>query len=376
MSGLYVHIPFCKSRCIYCGFYSTTDNSKRAEYIDCLCDELRIRKDYLTDNVRTIYFGGGTPSLLLPEEIEKILNCIYKYYKVASGYGNEITIECNPDDITEDFSSFISSSPINRISMGAQSFSNKMLRFINRRHSSEQISEAVRRLRRAGINNISIDLMFGFPDEDIRLWTNDIAQAITLDVEHISAYSLMYEELTPLYKMLQAGKVKECDEETYILMYNMLIDELQDKGYEHYEISNFAKPGFRSKHNSSYWQGIPYIGVGASAHSFNKTSRQWNISNLKQYMEQIKKGYIPAEIEYLSKDSQFDDTVMTGLRTREGVDLAMIKDTFGEEYYTFLNNEAQKHIRRNRLAITDNRLHLTREGLFISDSIMSDLMHV
>lgn len=218
--------------------------------------------------------------------------------------------------------------------------------------------------------------MFGFPDEDIRLWTNDIAQAITLDVEHISAYSLMYEELTPLYKMLQAGKVKECDEETYILMYNMLIDELQDKGYEHYEISNFAKPGFRSKHNSSYWQGIPYIGVGASAHSFNKTSRQWNISNLKQYMEQVKKGYIPAEIEHLSKDSQFDDTVMTGLRTREGVDLAMIKDTFGEEYYTFLNNEAQKHIRQNRLAITDNRLHLTREGLFISDSIMSDLMHV
>ena len=378
MSGLYVHIPFCKSRCIYCGFYSTTSNDRRKEYVDRLCDELRMRRDYITDEIQTIYFGGGTPSLLSEEEVDRIFNAIYKYYKVATGDNGEIetTMECNPDDITSDFASFISSSPVNRISMGAQSFSDKMLKFTNRRHSSEQVSQAVNKLRDAGISNISIDLMFGFPNEDTNLWHSDLEQAISLNVEHISAYSLMYEEQTPLYSMLQAGKVKECDEDTYIKMYNMLIDELQDNGFEHYEISNFAKPGKRSKHNSSYWHGIPYIGIGASAHSFNKTSRQWNISDLQQYMESIKEGRIPAEKEELTKDSRFDDTVMTGLRTREGIDLTQIKETFGEEYYLFLYNEALKHIRQNSLLITGNRLHLTRKGLFISDSIMSDLMHV
>ena len=346
-------------------------------YVDCLCDELRMRREYIKDEIRTIYLGGGTPSLLSPDETERIFNCIYKYYKVAGSEENvEITIECNPDDITDEFAAFLSSSPTNRISMGAQSFSGKTLRFINRRHSAEQTGIAVERLRAAGISNISIDLMFGFPDEDTEQWANDIKQALALGVEHISAYSLMYEEGTPLYRMLQEGKIKECREDIYIIMYNMLIDELQSSGYEHYEISNFAKPGFRSRHNSSYWQSIPYIGAGASAHSFNGESRQWNVSDLNRYMQQIKEGRIPAEMEHLTRDDRFDDTVMTGLRTKEGVDLDMIRETFGEEYRSFLWREAQKHIKGEKLALTGSRLHLTREGLFVSDGIMSDLMHV
>lgn len=346
-------------------------------YVDCVCDELRMRRDYIKDEIHTIYLGGGTPSLLSHDEIGSILNCIYKYYKVAGSEGGvEITMECNPDDITDDFAKFISSSPINRVSMGAQSFSDKTLRLINRRHSAEQTGAAVERLRATGIRNISVDLMFGFPEEDTAQWASDIRQAIALDAEHISAYSLMYEEGTPMYRMLQEGKIKECPENVYLIMYNTLIDELQKSGYEHYEISNFAKPGFRSRHNSSYWHGVPYIGVGASAHSFDGESRQWNISDLRRYMEQIKAGRIPAEIEHLSKDDKFDDTVMTGLRTKEGIDLDMIKETFGEEYRSFLLREAKKHISQNKLAISGSRLHLTREGLFVSDGIMSDLMHV
>ena len=377
MSGIYIHIPFCKSRCIYCAFYSTTASEIKDKYVDALCKEMLLRRDYLGgDTIETIYLGGGTPSQLTTDEIEKILNHIYKYNKVADDA--EITLECNPDDVTEDFARYISTSCINRISMGTQTFSDSLLRLIHRRHSADQVETAVNRLRSAGIKNISIDLMFGFPEEDTKLWHSDITKAIELGVEHISAYSLMYEEGTQLYKMKQNGTVTEIDEDTSLAMYNNLIDTLHLAGYEHYEISNFAKPGFRSRHNSSYWHGVPYLGLGAAAHSFNIKARQWNIDDIKEYINAIESGRVPAEVEKQTKDNAFDDTVMTGLRTCEGIDLKRIMERFGNEYAGFLMKEAAPHIKEGRLKLSadGNHLSLTRKGLFVSDSVMSDLMHV
>lgn len=381
MSGLYIHIPFCKTRCIYCGFFSTVGESMKDRYVDALCDELKMRRNYIGDAVRTIYIGGGTPSQLSEKNIEKIIDTIYKYYDVEAAEGMdvpEMTMECNPDDVDSNFASFIANTPINRISMGAQSFSDEMLRFAGRRHDSSQIQLAVERLRKADIGNISIDLMFGFPGETEQIWQADLRKAIELDVEHLSAYSLMFEEGTPLYKMLQDGRVKEIDEDLSLSMFNTLLDTMNETGFEHYEISNFARQGFRSRHNSSYWHDIPYLGVGASAHSFNGTSRQWNVCDVKQYISSICSGSVPAEVEELSKDSRFDDIVMTSLRTREGIDLEGIRDKFGTDYLEFIEREARKHVESGLLRYDDGgkRLALTRKGIFVSDDIMADLMHV
>lgn len=380
MSGIYIHIPFCKSRCVYCGFYSTTSLDLRHSYVDAICRELELRSDYLSEPVSTVYFGGGTPSVLSVDDLDRIFNAVYKYNKV---YGNsdgvaEFTIECNPDDITDEFCSFLSSSPVNRISMGVQSFSDGLLKFARRRHGSSQPKLAVERLRHIGIPNISIDLMFGFPNESLEVWRDDIDKALSLDVEHISAYSLMFEEGTCLYGMLQRGEVKECDEETSLAMFNMLIDRLEAAGYEHYEISNFAKSGFRSQHNSSYWHGIPYLGLGASAHSFNGSTRQWNIGDVRKYIDSISCGNIPAEIEVLTKDNSYDDMIMTGLRTVEGVSLDEVERRFGKDYLDFLEREALRYVKAKLLkySVDHRSLSLTRKGLFVSDSVMCDLMHV
>lgn len=380
MSGIYIHIPFCKSRCVYCGFYSTMLLDLRHSYVDAICRELELRSDYLSEPVSTVYFGGGTPSVLSVDDLDRIFNALYKYNKV---YGNsngvaEFTIECNPDDITDEFCSFLSSSPVNRISMGVQSFSDGLLKFARRRHGSSQPKVAVERLRHIGIPNISIDLMFGFPNESLEVWRNDVDKALSLDVEHISAYSLMFEESTCLYGMLKRGEVKECDEETSLAMFNMLIDRLEAAGYEHYEISNFARPGFRSQHNSSYWHGVPYLGLGASAHSFNGSTRQWNIGDVRKYIDSISCGNIPAEIEVLTKDNSYDDMIMTGLRTVEGVSLDEVERRFGKDYLDFLEREALRYVKAKLLKYSaDHRsISLTRKGLFVSDSVMCDLMHV
>lgn len=375
MSGLYIHIPFCKSRCIYCGFYSTTLCDLRENYVSALCEELRLRSTYLSDRVQTIYLGGGTPSTLSPHELDRIFDAIYKYCDVATN-GVEVTMECNPDDITPNFTTWLANSGhINRISMGAQSFNDEILRFIHRRHNSSQVTKAVDLLRKANINNISIDLMFGFPGESISMWQNDIQSTVKLGIEHISAYSLMYEEGTALYTMFKNGKIKECDEELFLTMYDTLIDRLQSAGYEHYEISNFCKPGFHSRHNSSYWHQIPYLGVGASAHSFNLMSRQWNVADLKGYIEAISNGVVPAEVEKLTVNSMYNEIVMTALRTKDGVCINNISK-LGLKYKSYLLQEAEKHIANGRLLLNGDRLRLTRKGLFVSDDVMSDLMMV
>lgn len=374
MAGIYIHIPFCKSRCIYCGFYSTTLLDLRKKYINAVCREMELRKNYIREPFSTIYLGGGTPSLLDEAELTKLFLYINNVYDVDRNA--EITMECNPDDITPEFTNMLSRLPINRISMGAQTFADSRLRLLHRRHSSEEVKHAVKLLREAGIKNISIDLMFGFPDESLSQWKEDISAALALNVEHISAYSLMYEEDTPLWKMLDTGKVKEIDEELSLTMFKELVRQLTDAGYEHYEISNFARPGYRSRHNSSYWHQVPYIGLGAAAHSFDLKSRQWNVADLKRYIEEINNGIIPMDREELDNDTTFNDIITTALRTSDGIDLNALETRLGKRYRNTLISASGKHIEQGLLEIRHNRLRLTAEGIFISDMVMSDLMIV
>lgn len=371
MAGLYIHIPFCASRCIYCGFFSTTRHAMRDRYVDALCRELTLRKNYLHDNIHTIYIGGGTPSMLTSDQLERL------FAHIDCSKAEEVTMECNPDDVTPELAATISRLPINRISMGAQTFNDSRLRFLRRRHSASDIGRAVTMLREAGIDNISIDLMYGFPDETMEDWRDDIAQATALGVEHLSAYSLTYEEDTPLYHMLKEGKVTEVNEETSAAMYYELIDRLNAVGYEHYEISNWARPGYRSRHNSSYWTGIPYIGIGAAAHSYDNESRQWNVADIDGYIAAIERDEIPMERETLDRDTHYNDTVMLRLRTIEGLCLDSLALDLGPDYRRHCLNSAKRYIDDGKLEHThDGRLRLTRSGLFVSDMIMSDLMRV
>lgn len=374
MAGIYIHIPFCKSRCIYCGFYSTTLLDLRKKYINAVCREMELRKNYIREPFSTIYLGGGTPSLLDEAELTKLFLYINNVYDVDRNA--EMTMECNPDDITPEFTNMLSRLPINRVSMGAQTFADSRLRLLHRRHNSDEVKHAVKLLREAGIKNISIDLMFGFPDESLSQWKEDISAALALNVEHISAYSLMYEEDTPLWKMLDTGKVKEIDEELSLTMFKELVCQLTDAGYEHYEISNFARPGYRSRHNSSYWHQVPYIGLGAAAHSFDLNSRQWNVADLKLYIEEINNGIIPMEREELDNDTTFNDIITTALRTSDGIDLNAMETRLGKRYRNTLISAAGKHIEQGLLEIRHDRLRLTSEGIFISDMVMSDLMIV
>ena len=368
MAGLYIHIPFCKSRCVYCGFYSTTGLTLREKYTDAVCQELSMRRSKAS--VSTIYLGGGTPSQLSIKQLRRLFDAIYIYNKVEKDA--EVTIEMNPDDITEELATVLQQLGVNRVSMGAQTFNEERLRFLRRRHSAKQVYQAVETLRQTGFRNISIDLMYGFPDETLEDWEADIKEALSLDVEHISTYCLMYEEGTPLYQLLEQGKVAETDEELERQMYDTLIDRLEAKGYEHYEISNFAKPGFRSRHNSSYWKGIPYIGIGAAAHSYDIKTRSWNIADIHQYIKGMEQGERLYESEALDENTRYNDTVTVALRTCEGLDLSKL--TPKQRTYCLAN--AQRHLDAGLLKHNGDQLSLTREGFFVSDMVMSDLILV
>ncbi len=375
MAGLYFHIPFCASRCSYCGFFSTTNLEMQDRYVSALCREMDLRESYIKDacDINTIYVGGGTPSQLSERNLKRLFGHIAdKGMLRANGKDMEITLECNPDDVNERFCQALQALPVNRISMGVQTFSDKRLRFLHRRHTATEVYRAIRLLRGIGIENISIDLMFGFPDETIDEWRNDVEEAISLNVEHISAYSLMYEEGTKLYRQLENGEIKKVNEETERLMYETLIEELSNAGYEHYEISNFARHGYRSRHNSSYWQAIPYMGIGAAAHSYDVTSRQWNVADITKYIKAIEQGNVPFEYERLDANTRYNDLITTALRTKEGISLQDIEPP----YRDYLVSNAKKAIANGFLRIDNDRLHLTRDGLFISDDIMSDLIWI
>ena len=393
MAGLYIHIPFCRRRCIYCGFYSTTSLDWRSRYVNAICREMQLRAtalggsahtvlgDSVAECIATIYLGGGTPSQLTIPHLEQLFLYINKVYRLTESC--EITIEANPDDVTAEFAAALQHLGINRVSMGAQTFDDPRLRFLHRRHTAAQVSQAVMLLREAGIQNISIDLMYGFPNETLADWQRDIDAALALDAEHISAYCLTIEEGTPLYRMLK-GDCPSCEErsglrgdypqkeETERQMYEMLIDQLTAAGYEHYEISNFARPGYRSRHNSSYWNDVPYMGLGAAAHSYDGHCRSWNVSSLQQYIDAIEHGELPSEHEVLDADTHYNDRIATALRTCDGLDLM----TLDEKYRRYCLHEAEPFIKDGLLQLHQQCLSLTRKGLFISDMVMSSLMLV
>ena len=375
MAGIYIHIPFCKTRCVYCDFYSTTRGDLKQRYIDALCEELTMRRDYLQgETVRTVYFGGGTPSQLEEEDFRHVFDTLSDIYGLDAC--EEITLEANPDDLTEDYMAMLRRLPFNRISMGIQTFDDATLRLLNRRHDARQAIEAVGRCRRHGFRNISIDLIYGLPGETDERWERDLRQAVALDVEHISAYHLTYEEGTPLHQMLQAHRVNEVDEDSSVRFFTTLMDSLSAAGYEHYEISNFCLPGYHSRHNSSYWTGKKYLGCGPSAHSYNGTSRQWNVASLDGYIKGMEKGEEISEKEELDLYSRYNDFVLTSIRTCRGMPLDKLKTDFGETLCNYCLRMAHTHLTQGTLEIKGNTLKLTEKGIFISDGIMSDLMWV
>ena len=310
MAGIYIHIPFCKSRCIYCDFYSSTLIEKKDTYVNALCSEITLRKDYLKgEQINTIYWGGGTPSQLEKAQLEKIFETLNSIYDVS--HSTEVTIETNPDDLSPSYLGMLQELGFNRLSIGVQTFQDDILKFINRRHNAAQVTEAINDAHNAGFTNISIDLIYGLPKQNMQIWKEDIERAINTGATHISAYGLTYENGTQLHKLLTQKAIPETKEDEYFLYYEYLVKRLKEAGFIHYEISNFCRPGMYSRHNSSYWNGINYIGCGPSAHSYNGVSRQWNVASLSKYIKALETGEKYYEIEHLSKYTQYNDYIIT-----------------------------------------------------------------
>ncbi|MDR3340797.1 MAG: radical SAM family heme chaperone HemW [Candidatus Symbiothrix sp.] len=369
MAGIYIHIPFCKKRCLYCDFFSSTNTKGKAAYVAALCRELEDRKDYLqAQAIETVYFGGGTPSLLQAADFEKIFDTIRCYYDLESPT-IEVTLEANPDDINPGYLQSLNHLPFNRISLGVQSFDEKELQFLNRRHDALSAVSSVRLLQKAGFDNISIDLIYGLPGQNPETWAANLRQAIELNVQHISAYHLIYEEETPLYSLLEQGLTTPVDEETSVQLFEMLIDTLQNAGFEQYEIANFAKSGYHSRHNTAYWTGAHYLGVGASAHSYNGISRQWN--KRLTGAEYLSQGI---EQEIIDKKTAYNDFIITRLRMMEGIDLHELLAIFGAAQKDYCLKQAQKYLHEKLLEISNEQLKLTRKGIFVSDGIMRELL--
>ncbi|MEI7675620.1 MAG: radical SAM family heme chaperone HemW [Bacteroidales bacterium] len=375
MAGIYIHIPFCKTRCSYCDFFSSTDDSTASRYVAAISRELEVRKSELpNETIQTIYFGGGTPSQLSIEQFERIFRVIQSNYSIDENA--EITIEANPDDMTEAYVKGLVALPFNRVSMGVQSFDDDDLKSLNRRHSSVQAVEVIDLCRKHNLSNISIDLMYGLPNQTIIAWRKNVDIAISLPVQHISAYHLIYEKGTDLYRKLKKGEVKEADEDLSVEMFQYLREKLLEKGFLHYEISNFALDGFFSRHNSSYWKGFPYLGIGTAAHSFDGVNRFWNPSNIKIYLDQAKAGVFYPEIEESTLHTRYNDFVIVTLRTMWGLDLSELERRFGNELKKFFLQEASHFLHKGLLLQVDNKFTISSEGLFVSDSIMSQLLFV
>lgn len=375
MAGIYIHIPFCKQRCSYCAFYSTTLYNIKERYVDAICKELVMRKGYAGgETIETIYLGGGTPSTLPMELFGKICNTIYATYPVSEN--PEVTIECNPDDLTHEFLTQLKQLPFNRISMGIQSFNDAQLKRLGRRHNAEKARQAVANAREAGYDNISIDLIFALPGSTIAEWEHDLESAIALHPDHISAYNLTYEEGTPLHRMMKEGALSELSEEENLAQFHMLIEKFKEAGYRHYEISNFARPGHESRHNSSYWNDTAYIGCGAAAHSYNETSRQWNIADIKEYIKGIENGKPVFEIEHLSEEEQYNDTILTRLRTATGIPLEWMKERFSSKLNSYMLHAAEKEISLGNMKKEKRHLSLTEKGIFISDAVIREFIYI
>ncbi len=373
MAGIYLHIPFCKTFCSYCDFYSITDQELRDKYIEAVLKEAALQSDYLADDeIKTIYLGGGTPSLLRSDEIGKILDCLRSTFKISAE--PEITIEVNPDDIIPGYFAALKTLGINRLSVGVQSWNDKRLKYLGRRHNSAQSAQVLKLAGEEGLTNISVDLIYGVPGMTTEDLKKDLDQTFSFPIKHLSAYHLTIEEGTRFGNLKAQGKLTETDEETSIAMFTLLTAECAKRGFLHYEISNFAADGFISAHNSAYWKQTPYLGLGPSAHSFNSYSRQWNISSVRKYISSVIHGNVPCEREELDKMTMFNEYVMTSLRTMWGIDLDYVERVFDKELSDYLVNISDKFIKYGLLNCDKKTLVLTDQGKMISDNIIAGLL--
>ena len=380
MAGIYIHIPFCKQACHYCDFHFSTSLKKKEELIQCLANELELRKNELQNQtIETIYFGGGTPSLLTIDELRFLINTVYENFKVVEN--PEITLEANPDDllsvraqsrtIFENYKDI----GINRLSIGIQSFFERDLKLMNRAHNSKEALECLT-LATQHFDNISIDLIYGIPGLSNDEWIENIETALSFKVLHISCYALTVEPKTALETFIKKGIIDAVDDDLAQEQFNILVDKLEASGFVNYELSNFGKPNYFSKNNSAYWQGKPYLGIGPSAHSYSGDQRRWNVSNNTKYIKAIQKNELPSESETLSETDKFNEYIMTGLRTIWGISLEKVKDDFGENYKKQLLQQSEIYIKEHLLYIEDDKLLTTKKGKFLSDGIASNLFKI
>lgn len=373
MGGIYIHVPFCRKKCFYCDFYKTTAVSQKPLFLQSLHREIDLQHEYLQNEpVDTVYFGGGTPSVLLPSEISEILEHLGHHHAFSNLC--EVTVEANPDDLSPSYLKDLKMAGANRLSIGIQSFHPEDLKRMNRRHTREQAVSSVANALEAGFSDISIDLIYGLPELSMGRWEENLRQAMELPATHLSAYHLTYHEGTMFHHWLKKGQLKEIPEDDSIAQFEMLIDMSAAAGYEHYEISNFARNQAYSKHNSGYWKGKKYLGLGPSAHSFDGVSRQWNIADLYHYMKSLQQGVLDFEREILSDTDQLNDFLITRIRTKWGLDLRELQSHFSQKARFQVENSAKKYLISGHLKMEGETLSLTRQGIMVSDEIMLALL--
>jgi oxygen-independent coproporphyrinogen-3 oxidase len=372
VAGIYLHIPFCRQACTYCNFHFATSLRYKGELVAALCREISLQQPFLGDaNIDTVYFGGGTPSLLTVDELGTIMAALHAHFKIAAGA--EITLEANPDDIGMDLLKSWQQAGINRLSVGIQSFFEEELRWMNRAHNAGQAHRCIEEIKAAGFTNFSIDLIYGSPLLTDAMWQQNVETAVTYGVPHLSCYALTVEEKTPLHKQILQHKKPDVETDKQARQFLQLMQWLGQAGYEHYEVSNFAKPGFRSRHNSSYWKGIPYLGLGPSAHSYNGAARQWNIANNQAYIQSINDGIIPSETEVLTGTQKLNEYLMIALRTKEGLDLQRVEEAWGFEKVQQVEKKAARYVETGLLLRQKNQLQLTNDGMLLADGIAAHL---
>jgi len=370
MAGIYIHIPFCKQACHYCDFHFSTSLKKKDELIAALVKEIKLRKDELKGTVETIYFGGGTPSLLEISELRLLIDEVFDNFEVAEN--PEITIEVNPDDLTEKLLYQLTSSPINRLSIGVQSFFEEDLKLMNRAHNAEEAEKCIAFAKKY-FSNISIDLIYGIPEMTNERWLANVEKALKLNIPHLSCYALTVEPKTALENFIKRGIVPPVEDDVAQEHHRLLIEKTEAAGYENYEFSNFSKPAWHSKNNTAYWQGKPYLGIGPSAHSYDGERRSWNVANNTVYIKKIEAGELPLERETLSTQDRYNEYVMTRLRTAAGISMKEISVQFGQHFENYLLQQAVHHIETGLLSYNNKHITVTKKGKFLSDGIASDL---
>lgn len=375
MAGIYIHFPFCKKICSYCDFHKSASPELKDRLVEKLNDEIEIQRDYLSgETIKTVYFGGGTPSIMRQSQIDELIKTIGKFHKISAQV--EITLEANPDDLTKEYLNKLSRTQVNRLSIGCQSFSDDELDFLGRRHNAKQSFETVLQAKKAGFDNISIDLIYGIPESSLTVFEENLNKAFELNIQHISAYHLTIEKRTKFYLKMKKGELKEIPEEESIRQFEKLVELTEKNQFIQYEISNFSKTGFISKHNSNYWKQIKYLGIGPSAHSYNNLSRQWNVSNNKQYIESINIGQVPFTIENLDVTTRYNEYIISSLRTMWGVDLKVMEENFSAELKNYCIKMASGFIRSGLIIHHNDQLVLSTKGKFVSDSIISELLYI